>query len=222
MTHQTKLHLWQSEISGPPSTVIWFIPFAIEHYATLLKFKGLIFLSFYCNNKAKGATGSTSSCSTVCITRRMAVCFQRKSDNHWRSGPAVVVETQTNLHTRTHTHAHMRARTHTHMLIKRVSSPEKEEMIRKPISLLNRKQTPVAHFSFRSSHTSLASTHFQHHQCYLYYIYNIYNLKKPNFQTNVGFFLYWHWSCSFRQRYSVTHYLTRRKKKNTPVTAMYI
>lgn len=88
--------------------------FAIEHYATLLKFKGLIFLSFYCNNKAKGATGSTSSCSTVCITRRMAVCFQRKSDNHWRSGPAVVVETQTNLHTRTHTHAHMRTHTHTH------------------------------------------------------------------------------------------------------------
>lgn len=145
--------------------------FAIEHYATLLKFKGLIFLSFYCNNKAKDATGSTSSCSTVCITRRMAVCFQRKSDNHWRSGPAVVVETQTNLHTRTHTHAHMRARTHTHTLIKRVSSPEKEEMIRKPISLLNRKQTPVAHFSFRNSHTSLASTHFQHHPNVIYIIF---------------------------------------------------
>lgn len=125
-------------------------------------------------------------------------------------------------HTYTHPRSHARAHTHTHAHQTSELPWERGNDQEANLSSKQKTNTCGTFFISQQPYISGFNSLSTSPQCYLYYIYNIYNLKKPNFQTNVGFFLYWHWSCSFRQRYSVTHYLTRRKKKNTPVTAMYI
>lgn len=159
----------------------------------------------------KGETGSTCYSRTVCIIRRIYVCFEIRQSREHREGGGDL----NNQHTLAHTHKHTR-------LPNQVTPPERKEMIRKSALLLiwtEKKHlryifTPKIHRrpgcsndaylnSATMWHYMLSQRHMFYIRWLLHFLYHSAILKeKPLFHINmltVAQFLYWQWSCDYRQ-----------------------